>query len=173
MDTRHTLRGYSETASTLTDEVEHVAPVDNHLQVLQSITEQLLCLQTDVDKIDAHLEAEEQKIQIQMDMEKARLAQDKELAKQRMAKDACRRQLWNFRRRPSTTLDYANFMTDRMEMRQQSGDPRPHRYWQPRPGNRPPYLSDARKEPLLPYPEENYQPRPFKHEQSCLYTGLA
>ena len=338
MDTRHTVRGYNETASALSDEVEQVAPVDNHLQALQSITEQLLRLQTDaaererrqdiemaerrkreaeerkeaqameMAKIDAQLKLEEQKIQIQMDMEKARLAQDKELAEQRMArddarlrrteldqiaknitpwqdhdqpapflrkfedcmmaaeiprdhwpkrllplltgkaataytchvpteakddypklreamltamgksKDACRRQFWNYRRKPmepltevlrdlqwmttrlledcksmeeatavmttgkflslfsledadyvrqrkpSTTLDYANFMTDRMEMRQQSGDPRPHRYWQPRPDNRPPYLSDARKEPLFPYPEGNYQPSPFKHE---------
>ena len=120
MDTRHTVRGYSETASALSDEVEQVAPVDNHLQALQSITEQLLRLQTDaaererrqdieiaerrkreaeerkeaqameMAKIDAQLKLEEQKIQIQMDMEKARLAQDKELAEQRMARDDAR-----------------------------------------------------------------------------------
>ena len=32
-------------------------------------------------------------------------------------------------RKPSTTLDYANFMTDMTDMCQQSGDPRPHCYW--------------------------------------------
>ena len=120
MVTRHTVRGYSETASTLSDEVLQVPPVDNHLQALQSITEQLLRLQTDaaerehrqdiemaerrkreaeerkeaaameMAKIDAQLKLEEQKIQIQMDMEKARLAQDKELAEQRMAWDDAR-----------------------------------------------------------------------------------
>ena len=48
MDTRHIVRGYSKTASALSDEVQQVPPVDNHLQALQSITEQFLRLQTDV-----------------------------------------------------------------------------------------------------------------------------
>ena len=175
MDTRHTVGGYSETASALSDETdaverERLQDIEMAERRKREAKERKEAQAMEMAKIDAQLEAEEQKIQIQMDMEKARLAQDKELAEQQMAKDACRRQFWNYRRKPSTTLDYANFMTDSMEMRQQSGDPRPHRYWQPTPDYRPPYLSDTWKEPLLPYPMENYQPRPFKHEQSCLYT---
>ena len=136
MDTRHTVGGYSETASALSDETdaverERLQDIEMAERRKREAKERKEAQAMEMAKIDAQLEAEEQKIQIQMDMEKARLAQDKELAEQQMAKDACRRQFWNYRRKPSTTLDYANFMTDSMEMRQQSGDPRPHRYWQP------------------------------------------
>ena len=58
MDTRYTVRGYSKTASALSDEIQQIPPMDNHLQVLQSITEQLLRLQTDAAERERHQDIE-------------------------------------------------------------------------------------------------------------------
>ena len=76
MDTRHTVRGYSETASALSDETDAVER--ERLQDIEMAERRKREAQAmEMAKIDAQLEAEEQKIQSQMDMEKARLAQDR------------------------------------------------------------------------------------------------